>query len=191
VGNERQHFAVGVVFHVLGNDTNVCLVAALSLNEALVQSLIAARHHLVKCELERAQVVVLVSVVELRVVVNIVYIHLELVVELKVVLAGDLGDELGVQVVVDDLGLADLEPLVAVLFVHEEDRVGLRERVLVLESLTLESKLEFLHWLVGVHRVFSQLKHSFVEVAALAQLGTTHSFHVLVLAHASKFGTHK
>lgn len=111
-----------------------------------------------------------VGVVDLRVVINIININLELVIELEVVLAGNLGDELGVQVVVDDLGLADLEPLVAVLFVHEEDRIRLGERVLVLEGLALEGKLKLLDWLVGVHRVLSQLKNSFVEVAALAQL---------------------
>lgn len=131
-----------------------------------------------------------VGVVDLRVVINIININLELVIELEVVLAGNLGDELGVQVVVDDLGLADLEPLVAVLFVHEEDRIRLGESVLVLEGLALEGKLKFLDWLVGVHRVLSQLKNSFVEVTALAKFGATDSFHVLVLAHASKFGTH-
>lgn len=190
MGIERQHLAVGVVLHVLSDDTNVCLVASLSLNEALIQSLIAASHHLVKGELERAQVIMLVGVVDLRFVVNIVYVDLELVVQLEVVLAWDLGDELGVQVVVNDLCLADLEPLVAVLFVHEEDRIGLGKSVLVLKGLALKSKLEFLNRLVGVHRVLSQLEDSFVEVAALAQLGTPDSFQVLVLIHASKFGTH-
>ena len=80
VGKERQQFAVCVFLHVLSNDANVCLVAALSLNEALVQGLIAARHHLVKGELKRAQVIMFVSVVDLRIVINIVYIDLELVV---------------------------------------------------------------------------------------------------------------
>ena len=55
----------------------------------------------------------------------------------------------------DDLGLADLEPLAAVLFVHEKDRIRLGESVLVLEGLALEGKLELLDWLVGVHRVLS------------------------------------
>ena len=131
-----------------------------------------------------------VGVVNLRVVINIININLELVIQLEVVLAGNLGDELGVQVVVDDLGLADLEPLVAVLFVHEEDRIRLGESVLILEGLALEGKLKLLDWLVGVHRVLSQLKNSFVEVTALAKFGATDSFHVLVLVHASKFGTH-
>ena len=168
VGIERQHLAVGVVFDVLGNDADVRFVASLSLHEALEQSLIAARHHLVEGKLQRAQVIVLVRVVDLRVVVDVVHVDLELVIELKVILAGNLGDELGIQVVMDHLRLADLEPLVAILLVHEEDRVGLGECVLVLQGFALESELELLNRLVGVHRVLGELENGFVKVAALA-----------------------
>lgn len=84
----------------------------------------------------------------------------------------------------DDLGLPDFLPSIALLLVHEEDRVGLREGVHIGQVLAGEGELKTLHRLVAVHSVLSELKDSLIDIIALAEFRATDRLEVIVFTHA-------
>ena len=83
-------------------------------------------------------------VLSASIIVNIDHLKLELLLALKVVRHGEAGLEIGVEVVHDDLRLADLLPAVALLLKEDAPGVRLAEVVEVLELASRDEKVDAL-----------------------------------------------
>lgn len=92
-------------------------------------------------ELELAHEVVILVLVLILVIVDVVDHGFEHLMLLELVGHLEAGDPLGIQVVVDDLGVADLAPAAASLLVEHHHAVGARERVQVGQVLTSKRQL--------------------------------------------------
>ena len=83
-------------------------------------------------------------VLSASIIVNIDHLKLELLLALKIVRHGEAGLEIGVEVVHDDLRLADLLPAVALLLKEDAPRVRLAEVVEVLELASRDEQVDAL-----------------------------------------------
>ena len=95
-----------------------------------------------KCKFKLSHKIVILVLVLIFIVVDVVHDSLENLVLLELVRYLKAGDPLRVQVVVDDLCVAYLAPLPALLLIQHDHAICSRERVQVGQVLAREVQLE-------------------------------------------------
>ena len=109
----------------LGTDDHIPILARASLliDQGFRHNLIPGCDHLVHLEFKCANEVLCAQVFLIFIVVRIIHFHLEHLLLFKVKIDHNLGDELRVQIVMDDLGLADFLPHVTNLLEKDTERI--------------------------------------------------------------------
>ena len=106
--------------------------------------MVDAGDDLVELEFNATAKVLLREIVDVAVIVDVVDLDLKSLTLLKVILDGHFGDPLWRQVIVNDFSLSQLGPHVALLLVHDQERVRERHSVHVGEIFAPEGEAEFL-----------------------------------------------
>ena len=109
----------------LSTDDHVPILtrSSLLIDQGFRHNLIPGCDHLVHLEFKRANEVLCAQVFLIFIIVRIIHFHLEHLLLFKVKIDHNLGDELRVQIVMDDLCLADFLPHVAHLLEQDAERI--------------------------------------------------------------------
>ena len=140
---ENDNLSIRRGSDLLGRDHDASCLSSrkLLVHKRLCHDLIASCDNLVEGKLVHSDVVVTVNLFGLvRTIIGIIHLNFELLFLLEMEVNQDFLDELWIQIVMDQLSLANLLPTVVQGPVKDDERVRLAESVHVGKLLTLEAQ---------------------------------------------------
>ena len=168
---ENDNFGICRGSNLLCRDHDAACLSSrkLLVHKRLCHDLVASCDNLVEGKLVHSDVVVTVNLFGLvRTIIGIIHLNFELLFLLEMEVNQDFLDELWIQIVMDQLSLANLLPTVVQGPVKDNERVRLAESVHVGKLLTLEAQGKLLSEPLSAEVCSG--KDSSVEVGARAHL---------------------